>query len=568
MFLEEASFSRPELPGAWAPVLEELEAFMKLEAAIRERGASPSEDEAARLRELHDRLVELSGALLEERAIDDLSDADAERMFARSVLMVVRLRAAVLGESETLYLDTFESDTLRRYEPDFTGSEEQSRRIRGALERALDLDASELAAVEASVDRDLEDARRKHAVVAAIRDEFGLHRVAPDLSSRVFRLFQELYPEAPFLEGEVELILTATVLFFCVPYRETEIDAPRWETLGDDERRRASAFLERLEKSRVSQLAHFPVFGCFRGDAVDPDLVRRIAERSSLSEIAVSEELTTLVTVLPTSEVDKFVVHDVWGHAWQSAMLQFEVMYRQMATFGKPLGLSDAATIADGRRVSFGDCLDGKDGGFDAALFRAFVDAKIADRIPVVFSAALAEIVADVVEFKLIAARPECEELLPSSSLFRSFPAKLDLMLQDLSLYFGIAVRVFDRFTEEEASGPAQEEAAREWRALARGYYAPRLEWSVHEDGSLRVNAYCRLALNVLSMHRAMLRAYEEVSREPSGTLPLAGFRDLLVLGVSVFFEADRRRNLWRIDEYLSTRFVPLCRRMAAADRA
>ena len=43
-------------------------------------------------------------------------------------------------------------------------------------------------------------------------------------------------------------------------------------------------------------------------------------------------------------------------------------------------------------------------------------------------------------------------------------------------------------------------------------------------------------------------------------------FRDLLILGASVFFEADQPRNLWRVDEFLTLRFLPLCHRLGLGE--
>jgi hypothetical protein len=46
----------------------------------------------------------------------------------------------------------------------------------------------------------------------------------------------------------------------------------------------------------------------------------------------------------------------------------------------------------------------------------------------------------------------------------------------------------------------------------------------------------------------------------------LKSFRDLLILGASVFFEAEHPRNLWRVDEFLTLRFLPLCHRLGLGE--
>ena len=196
------------------------------------------------------------------------------------------------------------------------------------------------------------------------------------------------------------------------------------------------------------------------------------------------------------------------------------------------------------------------------------------------FSAALAEMMADVVEYKLLKAHPGQRDAMPSSSFFKLFPSKLDLTLQDVTRYFEQATEVFRRWAAEPerrrrtcdelvqrgATRPAAEAAVQqalgEWETLARSFYAPQLWWEAAPGGHLRVNAFTRIALNFLGIHRAVVETYRRIEDVPVGTLPLESFKDLLVIGASVFFEADRPRNLWRVDEYLSLRFLPLCRRL------
>ena len=84
-----------------------------------------------------------------------------------------------------------------------------------------------------------------------------------------------------------------------------------------------------------------------------------------------------------------------------------------------------------------------------------------------------------------------------------------------------------------------------------------------HKGDHLEINVFTLVVLNFLGIHRAVLETYREFEGVQTGCLPLKSYRDLLVLGASVFFEADPTRNLWRIDEFLSLRFLPLCRRLA-----
>ena len=102
---------------------------------------------------------------------------------------------------------------------------------------------------------------------------------------------------------------------------------------------------------------------------------------------------------------------------------------------------------------------------------------------------------------------------------------------------------------------------------LVEGHYAPRLRWHLVDGDCLKVNLFTLVALNFLGIHRAILETRRRLDKiRPSSALPVKTFKDLLVIGASVFFEADRPRNLWRVDEYLSLRFVPLFRRLGLGE--
>jgi hypothetical protein len=456
--------------------------------------------------------------------------------------------------------------------------------MRKRLEACAGLSPSELASIQASVEEDLGDARRKQRIMQAIAEEFDLRADAPDLRQNVFRLLQAFYPDAPLLPEEVEIVLTATLLFFCVPFQGTQLTTSRFDKLPKSEREPIEAFLGKSSHTPLSQFAHFPMFGHFRGTDADAGLLERLATRSGVACEVVARELSCMVTILPLAEVDKFIVHDVWGHGWQASMLQFESLYVRMSTYGEPLALETTAQLSSGETLKLGGCFQQSSSTvvLDEARFSSFIEAEIAERIPVAFSAALAEIMADVGEFKFLTLHPGAEELLPSSSLFKMFPSKLDLILQDMSLYYELATRLFrdglgvsserdrlvqalvERGATPESARAAVDQAAASWRTLSESVYAPRLEWTVENDVAMEVNLFTRLALNLLGIHRAICTAYRDLDEIQLRDLPLKSFKDLLVIAASVFFEIDPRRNLWRVDEFLTLVFVPWCCRFGA----
>ncbi|MGE0606771.1 MAG: hypothetical protein AB7O62_06560 [Pirellulales bacterium] len=569
------------VPGTWRGVLEDLRAFSALQARIDEQDDAASPMQIAELVELHERLVAKSASLLEPESLSDLGDDDLARLFARGMLLVMRLKDCIAADQEVL--DTAGSRTLSALEADFYQSEENTHAVRRLLQERLALSSGDLAALEAEVEHDLADARRKQAIVRALREEFGLSANSPLLRARVFACFQALYPDAPLVADEVELIATGTLIFFCVPFAGSELVTPRYAGLPVEEQAVVRAFLERNGKFYQRRFANFPAFGFLDGDKVDADLLQRLANRAGLSTTDVAGELGRLVTLLPLAELDKYLVHDVWGHGWQASMLRFERMYEELAEYADPLGLAESAKSHLGRGLTFGGCFDGRgdDLLLDEFRFRQFVQGELAERLPVAMSAVLAEMLADVAEFKFIALQPGRAGDLPSSSLLRIFPAKLDLTLQDLPFYFQQATKVFRLWAKSAnrrqqtsaalvaagaSSAAAQAAVARAaaiWDELAEGLFSPSLTWSESPDGRLQVNAFTRVMLNFVGIHRAVIDTYRRLESLSTCGLPLKSYRDLLVLSASVFFEADRPRNLWRVDEFLSVKLIPLCQRLS-----
>lgn len=566
-----------EVPLSWRGVLCDLKSFVDQESAIRARRPQPPADcELAALSELHDLLVHSSAELLEPLALADLPEEQTTRLLAKALFLVTHINQCLVGGDEVL--DTAGSRTLPLYEADFYRSTENLERLRTHLERRLGIPREELATIEQQVDLSLADAHRKQSISRALARRFGLRAGDAEVQQRVFELFRAIYPDAPLVPGEVELILTSTLVFFCIPCCGDALTTQRFQSLDAAGQQQVREFLCGLQKFSQGRFANFPAFGSIEPEGVAPQLLDDLAQRSGLPRGTVAVELARMITVLPLAEIEQYVVHDVWGHGWQASMLGFEDMYEAMSRYADPLGLDETADSRLSERMTFRSCFSIERGelALDESRLRKFIASELAERLGVAMTAVLAELIADVAEFKLLADEPD---LLPSSSLFKLLPSKLDLTMQDIPFYFSQATKVFRLWAKSEtrrsktcqeliaagaseaAAGAAVERAAAIWEELAAGDYAPQLAWETSGE-KLHVNVFTRLALNFLGIHRAMLEVYHHLQTISPGELPLKSFRDLLILGAGVFFEADRPRNLWRVDEFLTLRFLPLCRQL------
>lgn len=570
------------VPFAWRAVLSDLQQFVQLETTLRQREGDERDQAAKQLYQVHHRLLETSANLLEPQTLADLSRHEEVELFARATLMLLRLRECVAAELPDC-IDTVELKSLELYEPDIPSCHRQLLRIREALSRFPELSSPTLPRIEAEVERDIDDAERKRKVVDALRDEFELDDIHQQRNN-IFRFFESCYPETGLVADEVEMILTGTMIFFCLPFKGTDLRTQRFKTADVDERSKVQTFLRRVAKFAHWQFAHFPVFGFFRGEELSQEILGRLAKHTSMTVDAVAWELSRLIAIVPLDEADKYVVHDVWGHGWQASMLHFDRQYERLAHFADPPESLDEvasdSTVAPETRLAWIDCFPIRDGSarFDKSAFDSFIEHVIGRRLATAMTPVIAEFLADVVESKLVS--PERQAgTIPNSSHLLDFPSKLDLMLQDLTFYFRQPTKTFRLWASRanrqqrtidtlmragssaQSARSAVRQAATRWRELEDERYDPTIRFKSVDEG-LTVNLFTRLALNFLGLHRAMVHAWRNADRMRIDDLPLQSLRDLTLMVTAVFFEASPERNLWRMDEFLSLRVAPLCQRL------
>lgn len=580
--LTEENICSTRVPRRWEPIIERLSSFVQLELDVcKGRPERPTAEDEQRLRELHDELVIESADLLEPSAIENQpTELDAE-IFARAVFVLMKLETSIAADQDSV-LDTAGSDTLHSFEADFRASPDECAKMRRALQSMPGMSQHLLGRVEEQVEADAIDANRKLSVVKAIRDEFGLWKSDPSLRENIFRFFDTCYPDTGITVDEVELIVTGSMIFFCLPFSDTDLQTERFQAANEDEQAPVRKFLGRVKRFSQWQFAHFPVFGFLKGEDLPDEILSRLAARSELSIPIVSREIGRLTAIVPLQQVDKYVVHDVWGHGWQASLLRYDGLYEQLARYAQPLSLDEPTRIPSGDRIQLGDCFEGRGENLrlNETTFRSFVQSKIVERLPVAMTPVLAEVIADIAEFKYTELRPDNPEALLSSSLLKIFPSKLDLIVQDVPFYFRQATKAFRLWANLEkrqhetadqliAAGASPTAARREvdraiaiWQELEATTYEPQLRADVDGD-ELKINIMTRLALNFLGLHRAKLHAYQWIREKCVGNLPLKSFRDLLLISAAVYFEADPPRNIWRVDEFVTLRIEPLCEQLA-----
>jgi hypothetical protein len=430
------------------------------------------------------------------------------------------------------------------------------------------------------------------ALAALVRE-----RGAGDDRHGALQLLQALYGALPWRAGDVDLVLTTTAVFLCVPYENRVLKRSGYAERPAPERERISAFLERVDTARQSiKSVRFPAFGLFDqtlfADWFMPDLLGRVRANEGLAGIherVVAETLRTMVTVLPTHELAKYLVHDAFGHGWQESLCEFEWTFQDMPRLVEPLAIAGSTFCAAGTRLA--DAFEARDGRtvLRPEELARVVEADLRGRIRVGVNLVISEALADLIEHK--AARAGSP--LPSSSLLPGCPLRLDLSIMDARSMVRAWRRPYRALkrSEERARLAAElvalgfpesgcEDAVAGARALIDERFAIAFDDGTQPrpaDGvSVPATVMQRILLGAAGFDAAVERFLERSDAHDraltSETSPPkaryerpAACVDLLVLLLAWFYEQERSLNVWHLDELLHGALFPALLELEAA---
>lgn len=576
------------IPNSWKPVLERLKQFETLAQQINKAKKEQKTDLSETLKTFythHDALMADTRARLRHAVMHYDDEATLDAAFVEAVWLSIEHYPALVHHPEIENLDTAGSKIFTLFTPDAPATPGKRESLKTQLQRAFDLDPETVDKLNRQLSTRTSPLQHRHQIMKSLETRFNLVSDNPKLDADILQLFQSLYPGAPFVAGEVKLVKTSSVLYFCLP-TEPQENASVSKTAQRPTAYYDEKFLRKIWE--VEPFAHFPVFGTFNAEDLDLTFRQEIAADTELSLELITSTLTRMVGVLPLAELDKYLIHDTWGHQWQESLLDFEEPYTALTLFKRPLSLTETASVF-GEQTSFADTFIKTKAGtiaLDSEKLQQFIDAELYERAIIAFTPILAEMLADVVEYKFLELYPEQEHLLPSSSLLKAFPSKLDLTLVDLRTCFVHASEVFQNWiTSESTQQQLHKEicekldipekatkhqelshvlsaAVELCKAQLLSFYQPEWTWEKTEDGDLKLNAFSFAALNFLRIHTALIQTYEDLSQID---VPY-GFKDILVLAMGTFFERKPQQNIWRLDSFLMEAFLPRWEKLAAAD--
>ena len=580
------------IPSSWEPVLERLKQLEDLTQQInktKKEQQSTSSETLKTFYTQHNALLADTRSHL-QHVPSDCDEATLDIAFVEAVWLALEHYPSLVHHPEIENLDTAGSKIFTLFKPDAPASMDVRERLKSALQQAFNLDAETVTRLNRDLSIRTRPLHYRHQIMKSLEKRFNLVSDNPKLDADILRIFRALYPGAPFEVGEVKLVKTSSALYFCLP---TEPIAEPQESKQNEDNSTSEHSKSHYEKFlrkiwEVEPFAHFPVFGTFNAEDLDLTLRQGIVTETKLPLELITSTLTRMIGVLPLAELDKYLIHDTWGHQWQESLLDFEVPYTALTLFQRPLSLTETASVF-GKQTSFADTFFKTESGsleLDPVKLQQFIDAELYEREIIAFTPILAELLADVVEYKFLELYPEQEHLLPSSSLLKAFPSKLDLTLADLRTCFVHAAKVFQNWvtsastqqdlhaeiceklnipndaSKHEEVSQILSRAVELCKAQLHTFYQPEWSWEQTEDGSLKLNAFSLAALNFLRIHTALIHTYEDLSKIETPY----GFKDILVLSMGTFFERNPQQNIWQLDRFLTEAFLPRWEKLTAVD--
>ena len=502
--------------------------------------------------------------------------------FVQAALLVSRY-FAVGGAG---WRGTLSSPTLAKYRPDPIPSDWSTPTGMAAIADRFAVPSATMAAIAEHlihVDQDIEQQKR---LITAVLDTVSLSADAPDpLPIKPFTLlFQHLFNGIQINPARIEALFTPTQLYFCVDFPTDDSDLAWADLAGPEHHPALKQLHQQLSTFSFQQFKRFPTFGPCDPAGIDSHWIQQVCDRlnadpqqtCSIQPDTVIQRLSKSVGIIPRKAAEMFLVHDIWGHYWQLLFSQFNSDYATLADCGEPLRLQETAYTSQGpltcrELFHFADT----EVLLHSERAKQFFHGEVRQRLGLLFTHLLGELIADIAEFKFTWTNPSAAHELPSSSAFTDYPTNLDLTLGDLDFLF---LRVLQPLlelhlspveaspleTELLAAVPSQQLSAEQVlrlevslkQAIAQLYQVFLAEYSTTYLPTVQTedSIFAEVIVNLLHLQNVINTLYVDPELTQNVSIP---FQDLLIVFISSYCSGDSYADFWKIDQVLADYFIP-----------
>jgi hypothetical protein len=530
-------------------------------------------------------LKEVESQLKAELAIE-FDDSSKLESFSRETLMAW-LKAARL---ELLYHNTVGSPDailsslelksfprFKVYHPD------EKVRLK-ALEQAyreFHLHDTEIAAIEAEAVKREQSLKTKLKLVKFLTAQLS----EADLQHCAYLLLQKIWPGHPIVESELDLVATPTGLYFCFPGLSEIKELDSFKNRESSAQKELIEFIKLQKRFKFEQFEHFPMFSSYDARDGEPTWLEECcAQLPELERHDVILLLNSVITFEETSHIEKYLIHDTWGHIWQHDLTDLNVLYDVMANLNRPLSPFDQIRHKD-RIISVADVFVIDSDGHvqvDNGLKSRFIQTYLEQHISSIFAPIVAELTADIIEYYFWSDHESHRDLLPSSSLFKHNPTKLDFAWMDMNYFCKKIKSVHKKLLDSESTRLSfiqmliealklkfsrkfntvinletleQELNVHVDEFLRELQLAFELQLQQRNDSDKEFNAFDRLLSNLLRIQFASNQIIQKHFFQESAEL--IRMREIYNLFICIYFCADPKNHFWTLDETLVQSTLP-----------
>ncbi|MEL6438168.1 MAG: hypothetical protein AAFQ80_02765 [Cyanobacteria bacterium J06621_8] len=379
-----------------------------------------------RFRQISHKLQNYSDQVVHNQASPSQIPLEVRRCFVESLLLQIRYSKLLLkpttGSYKSPIVDSYQCDRLNHtYQ-----REKLCQLFNLPLNYLTKLDYK-LTEIDANI-------LKQKRIIKALLAEFN-HGATP---IDILNLFQQLFGEIPLPKLSIDCLATEMQIIFIIHYHDNHLsDKSLWQKLYKNEQEAITHFLKKISTFSWQQFTHFPSFGYIEASKINPQLIVRLIQKTSYSKVEIIRAIASSTSIISQEKFEAFLLHDIWGHYWQSLLTNFSNSYQYLSQANRELTINSTIQIQE-RSVKLQQLFKHKNKGvyLNKPLARKFFHSLAQERLSHLGTHLIAEMLADINEYKWLSQNQQRQDLLPSSSCLKDFPSKLDLLLQDLDFLY------------------------------------------------------------------------------------------------------------------------------------